>query len=323
MAHSVSDQRDSPSNRLRKNLDLAEREVLSLRPEQVAVYLRRLDEIEEQFEALEAGGLDLRGERTRQESLISRLESEPALITKPAAQLGGLVALRQQHPPATGSWWHVDVIEAERRRQLMRRLVTAVSVLVGLVLAAYIAITYVFPPDPNAVLSSGATSQLPELVARGEWEVADALIAETLNQLTVDDVELLIWQSMVAEHLGRQAEADAALEKAQALAAGNEAVFWATVGNVYLAAGKLERALAAADASLAIDPDEAQAYFVRASVAEIRGEVAVAVENFEKAFELAAENNPQLAVIARVRMGMLLQSAPPIGPVTTTVPAGP
>lgn len=323
MAHSVRDQRDSPSNRLRRNLDDAERELLSLRPEQVANYLLRLDEIEEQFLTLEAGGLDLRGERTRQESLVSRLESEPALITRPATQVGGLAALRQQHPPASGPWWHVDVIEAQRRRILIRRLVTSLTVLVGLILAAWITITYIFPPDPNAVLSSGATGQLPDLVARGEWEAADTLIAETLAQLTEDDVELLIWQAVVAEELGRTEESQEAMAKAKELAANNLAAFWATVGNVYLTAGKLDQALAAADEATAIDPNEAQAYFVRASVAEIRGEVPVALENFERAFDLAAESNPQLAVIARVRMGMLLQSAPPISPITTTAPAGP
>ena len=324
MAHSVQDQRDSPGDQLRSALDEAERAVLRLRPDQVEGFLSGLDRLEKQFQTLEAGGLDLLGERTRQESLVSRLDGQPQLVTKPAAQVGGLAALRQKNPPASADWWHLDAVEAQRRRDLIRRLFTSLGVLVGVILAIYITLTYVFPPDPNAVLSSGATGQLPDLIARGEWEAADTLIAQTLAQLTVDDVEMFIWQSVVAAHFERQEEADAAFARARALVpADHQAVFWSTVGNVRLAAGDLAGALAAANEALAIDPNEAQAYFVLASIAESEGDVPGAIAAFEKAFEMAVDKNPQLAVIARVRMGMLMQSGPPARPVTTTAPAGP
>lgn len=324
MAHSVRDQRDSPANQLRAALDEAERSVARLGSDEVEPFLVRLDWMEEQFARMESDGLDLRPERTRQESLLSRLESEPALITRPAAHAGGLAALRANHPPATGGWWHLDVLEAERRRRLMRRLVTSVSVLVGVLLAIYITITYVFPPDPNAVLASDASGRLPELVSNGKWEEADALLASTLSRMTETDPELLIWRSVVSAHLGRQAEAEEAFAQAQAATpAGREAVFWSTVGNVYLAAGDLAKADEAARKALAVDPNEAQAYFVLGSIGELTGDIQMALENFDKAFELASESNPQLAVIARVRMGMIMQGAPPVGPVTTTVPAGP
>ena len=324
MAHSVLDHRDSPANQLRTALDDAEKNVLRLRPDQVESFLSGLDRLEEQFQALEAGGLDLLGERTRQHSLVSRLHGQPQLVIKPAAQVGGLAALRQKNPSASADWWHLDVVEAEQRRRLMRRLFTSLGVIVGVILAIYIVLTYVFPPDPNAVLSSGATGQLPDLIARSEWEVADTLIAQTLAQMTVDDVELFIWQSVVAAHFERQKEADDAFAQAKALVpADRQAVFWSTVGNVRMAAADLAGARAAAAEALAIDPDEAQAYFVLASLAEIEGDVRAAIDAFEKAFELAADENPQLAVIARVRMGMLMQGALPAGPVTTTAPAGP
>ncbi len=324
MAHSVRDHRDSPANQLRAALDDAEVAVGQLRPDRVESFLRQLDQLENQFQTLEAGGLNLLGERTRQASLISRLDSQPQLVTKPAAQVGGLAALRKKNLPASGEWWHLDAVEAEQRRRLMRRLFTSLGVIVGVILAVYVALTYIFPPDPNAVLSSGASGQLPDLVARGEWEAADRLIIDTLDQMTVDDLELLIWQSVVAAHLGRQREADDAFAQAQVLApADRQAVFWSTVGNVRLAAGDLAGATDAANRALAIDPNEGQAYFVLASVAEANGRIAEAIAAFEKAFDLTAESNPQLAVIARVRMGMLMQSGPPMDVVTSTAPAGP
>jgi len=323
MAHSIQDHRDSPANRLRAALDGAEKIVARLKVDEVENFLVGLDRMESQFQALTAGGLDLRPEYTRLESLISRLHGQPKLITAPAAQVGGLSSLRQKNPPAIGEWWHLDAVEAARRQKLIRRLVTNLATILGVLLIGYILLTYIFPPDPNAVLSSGATGQLPDLIARGEWEAADKLIAETLAQMTEDDVEMFIWQSVVARHFGREKEADAAFAKAQAaVPLENQPVFWSTVGNVYLAARDMAGATAAAQEALAINPDEGQAYFVLASVAEAAGDVPGAIAQFEKAFELTADNNPQLAVIARVRMGMLMQSAPSMGVMTTTVPSG-
>jgi len=323
MAHSVQDQRDSPSNRLRASLDNAEKAVLRLKAEEVEGFLVRLDQIVEQLDALEANGMELTGERTRFESLLSRLQGQPHLVTRPAAHVGGLAALRTKNPPAAGEWWYLDAVEAQNRRNAIRRLLTSLGVLVGVLLVIYVALTYIFPPDPNAVLSSSTTGRLPDMAAAGEWEAAYTLITETLVQLTEEDVELRIWQSVVAEKLGRQEEADAAFAQAQAgINATDQSVFWSTVGNIRIAAGDLAGAVAAANQALAVNPEESQAYFVLASVAEINGNVPEALDYFDKAFEFASISNPQLAVMARVRMGMLLQRAPQSGPMTTTVPAG-
>ncbi len=324
MAHSVQDHRNSLANQLRNSLDEAEKAVLRLKAEEVEPFLLGLDELDCQFQTLESDGLDLRGERTRQGSLVSRMNRHPKLITAPASPMGGLAALRQKHPTATDEWWFLDVVEAERRGKLIRRIVTNLGVLAGVILLIYVGLTYIFPPDPNAVLSSNASGRLPELAAAGEWEEADKLIAETLAQMTADDPELLIWQSVVAGHFGRQEEADTAFAKAQAsVPAEKLSGFWSTVGNVRMAAGDVAGAFAAAQEALAIDPNEAQAYFVLASLAEADGNVPEAIGYFEKAFELATDSNPQLAVIARVRMGMLMQSGPPMVPMTTTNTSGP
>ncbi|MCB0062098.1 MAG: hypothetical protein KDE19_08290, partial [Caldilineaceae bacterium] len=63
--------------------------------------------------------------------------------------------------------------------------------------------------------------------------------------------------------------------------------------------------------------------FLLANIAEQTNDIATAIEMFERTFTLAEDDNPQLAVIARVRLGNLLQRAPgmqPTTPVTETVP---
>ena len=74
--------------------------------------------------------------------------------------------------------------------------------------------------------------------------------------------------------------------------------------------GDLEGAEAAADHALEISPSEAQAFFLLAGIAEARGDFLTAIDLFNKTFDLAEADNPQLAVIAKVRMGQLLQSPP-------------
>ena len=46
------------------------------------------------------------------------------------------------------------------------------------------------------------------------------------------------------------------------------------------------------------------------TVAEVRGDTGAAIELFEKTFQLAADSNTQLAAVARIRMGTLLQRPP-------------
>ena len=45
-----------------------------------------------------------------------------------------------------------------------------------------------------------------------------------------------------------------------------------------------------------------------ANIAEFRGENKIAIDLFEKTYELAEESAPDLAAISRVRMGTLMQS---------------
>ena len=50
-----------------------------------------------------------------------------------------------------------------------------------------------------------------------------------------------------------------------------------------------------------------QGYFLLGTVAEVGGDTGAAIDVFEKTFQLAADSNTQLAAIARIRMGTLLQ----------------
>ena len=86
-----------------------------------------------------------------------------------------------------------------------------------------------------------------------------------------------------------------------------QVAYWWTLGMVRLAIGDLEEACTAGNEALALDPSDPQGYFLLGTVAEVRGDTGAAIDFFEKTFQLAADSNTQLAAVARIRMGTLLQ----------------
>ena len=108
--------------------------------------------------------------------------------------------------------------------------------------------------------------------------------------------------------MGQDERAKEALAEAKSLVpAGKLVAYWWSLGSVQLSVGDLEDARTAAFEAIGLDVSDPQGYFLLASVAEVKGDTVCAVDLFEETFQLAADSNPQLAVIARVRMGNLLQ----------------
>lgn len=309
MAYSVREERQSLANSLREDLAQAERIIVQVRRENVAPFLQLLDRIEDRFGQLETFGVDLRPEYTRWTSLHSKLQREAGRVVRAADLAGGLEKLRQNNAPARGAWWHLDTVVAANRRHLIRRLSISIGTIAILLVSVWALLTYVFPPDPNTVIVSEATSSLQQLAFEDRWPEALAVIDEAKAQLTEPDVELLIWEAVIAEKIGQTGRAQEALTAAKArVAADQQAAYLWTLGSIRLSVGDLEEARAAGDEALALDPNDPQGYFLLANVAEEEGDTITAIDLLEKTFELAADGNPQLAVIARVRMGNLLQS---------------
>jgi tetratricopeptide (TPR) repeat protein len=308
MAYSVREERQSLAVSLREDIAKAERSIVQLRRDNVESFLQLLDGIEERFAQLESSGLDLRTELTRWVGLQSKLRREANRISRVLDLAGGLAQLRQDNPPAQGLWWHLDEVVAAARRSLIRRLGITTGTIVGILAIVWVLLTFVFPPDPNTVIASEAISTLHQLAFDGRWEDALAVIEGAKAQLTKPDAELLIWEGVIRDKLGQSDRATEALAEAKALVpAGKLVSYWWTVGSVWLSVVDVEKARSAANKAIAFDASDPQGYFLLASVAEVEGNTRCAIDLFDKTFQLASESNAQLAVIARVRMGNLLQ----------------
>jgi tetratricopeptide (TPR) repeat protein len=323
MAHTVESRADSPANQLRDALDRAERLVVTVDRHTVEELLVLLDAIRQSFIDLSGDGVDLRPEDVRWRSILNRLMSRPGPIVNAAAAAGGYAPLRAKHPPAEDIWWHLDSFVAQRRRKAALRLVTTIVAIVAGAAILYYAINTLFPPDPAAVMMVDATSSISQLIQQERWDDALAVVDEALTELP-NEPELLIWRTVLLEHLGRADEAEEALQKAQDVYPARAALFWTVLGNTRFQAADLDGAEAAGQKAIELDPDEPQAYLLLGGLAEMRGDMNTAIEMFEKTVALAEETSPELVVIAKVRLAQALQRpnlpTPPAGEPLTPAP---
>lgn len=306
MAHAIESRANIPANRLRDALDRAERLIVNVNQDTVEELLVLFDQIEQMFEELSASSIDLRPEEVRWQSLQNRIFSRPLPIVRAANRAGGMRSLRAKHPPANAAWWKLDGLVVERRRKSTIRLIATILILVGIAGGLYWGVNTLFPPDPDAVLMVDTTAQVDRFVMNQQWEEALALVDQTL-ELLPDEPELWIWKSVLHEQLG---EADAAAEartEAQRTLADQPAQFWILLGTTRFQVGDIAGAEDAGNQAIVVDPDEPQAYLLLGGVAEAQGDVPTAIEMFDRTYELAEFSNPELAVIARVRLGQLLQ----------------
>lgn len=320
MAHAIESRATSPANELRDRLDQAERQVVTLTGANVANFLLLLDQIEQMFSDLAPTQTDLRPEAGRWESLLNRLNSQPGPVVRAATQAGGLAQLRAQHPPAASFWWTLDAEVARRRTQAIKRAVVTIGTVVGLVALLLWGVNFFFPPDPAAVLITNATSKTQQLILEQKWAEALGEI-QTARQTLPQEPELLIWEGVLLEQLGQIDQAQTVLAQAQQQVADRPLAYWIELGNIRLQVGNLAGAEQAAQQGMTLAPDDPQANFLVGNIAEAKGEIFKAIEVFSRTFALAENDNPQLAVIARVRMGNLMQRADifATAPATTTI----
>jgi tetratricopeptide (TPR) repeat protein len=320
MAYSVETTTRTPITQLREALDKAERLVVQVDGSSIAEFLTLLDNIEAQFEEIAKDEADVRPEGTRWESLLQRVNNRPDNIVRAAHVAGGMEKLRAAHPPAESFWWHLDAEVTRRRIQSVRRLVTTLVVAALVVVGGYYAINFFFPPNPEAVLMVETSSSLDRLIAEGRWQDALDVVAAARIQLP-NNPELIIWQAVLNERIGNAEGAAAALAEARRVLADQPLQLLIYLGNTRLRAADIDGAQAAGDEAMALSPDDPQVSFLLGGVAEARGDIPTAISYFDQTFVLAEESNPQLAVIARVRMGNLLQNPGSlISPAATPTP---
>ncbi len=292
---------------LRDALEQAERQVVRLDKTNITAFLVGLDRIEELFAQYGPDKSAVRSEASRWESLRQRIATTPGLVVGAAANAGGLSKLRAQHAPALGPWWHLDGAVAQRRTQTLTRAGMIIGAIVAVVLVWWGVTTFL----PSTGAPTDTTTDIEQLVTAQQWPEALAAVT-TARQTQPDDAELLVWEAVLHEQMGDAPQAQTSLAQAQQKFVGTSAAFWTLVGTQRQQAGNLDGADQAGQQALADAPQDAQVTFLLGSVAEARGDMVQAADYFSQTITLAGDANPELGVIARVRMGNLSQRIEPL-----------
>jgi len=279
--------------------------------EEVLRYIALLDDIEEAVPRLESQyGVDLKPERTRLETLENITRSKARrLVGEAGASVLAQARLRLD-PPDEKWWWYLDRMVAEQRQETVRRwskrgLLGAVLLLVGL-----LAYNRFLAPSPEEQAFSMRSSAGEGYLVQGDFEAALPEL-EAAVALNPQDVGARLQLAVAYEQLGRADDAAEQLDWGRQLA-GSEADYYASLSLVYYRLGvggiewASEKAYEAAEAAVMADDGSALAHFALASAYELQGENAKAIEEFELASNISQDAS--LTVMARMRMGMLMQS---------------
>ena len=307
MAYSIESSSSSPVAQLRQDLAELEKLLVKVNAGHLVRTLELLDLCFEAMHDLQQQGVDLKGEEGLWTGFEFKLQISAGQFVKAAKSHGGLSTLRASHPGSTGFWWHLDdTYRAQNRKELTKWLRWG-GFAVGVIATIYIMLTHVFPPDENAVLVGSVLHELESMVNVQEYQGALDLIDENLEE-TLRSEELLIWAGILEEQLGNPESTVRYFSEAFNTPYLPPARVWATIGTNRLRIGDLEGAECSGLAALEIDPEFPLGNFLIAGVAEAMGNPARAVEYFNLTADYAFDKEPQIAVVARVRLGYLMQS---------------
>jgi tetratricopeptide (TPR) repeat protein len=270
-----------------------------------------MDEIMVQWPELEAMGADLRAERIRWESLQAQiLRRGPRLLrTLPARH--SLSAMRQaKSPPQNHWWWWLDERLAQERKRQITRVVAIGSAVVIIGVIATFVLSRLFPVDPAVREVHRLQSAIDQALISGQDYAIVRDLAQQAVAIVPDDPDLRLLLGVAYQVLDETALVEEQWAMARRLLE-DEGAFLARRGRTYLMFNRSHEALQDEAAAVALQPDSATAHFFLGMALEATGQTSEAVEAYTRAAELAGRDDPQLVVMARTRLGALLQQPAP------------
>lgn len=297
----------TPADRLREALNLAELQVTNLRGtgSQALELLHLLDRSAQGLAELEAGGVDVRAERVRFETVQRQLRRRQGhFLAEAGAVLREERAIVQ--PDRARWWWFLDEEAARQRRHQLQRILTW-SLVVGLFLAvAYTVYDRFIAPPPEVRQAFQHSARGESLIEEGDLRAALAEF-EAAAALTPDDPDPWLWQGVIHFERNELDDAQVAFDAARSLYE-TDSDFLLARSMAYLRLGDLAAASGDIEQAIAQNPQAGRGYYVRANIATEQEEYAAAIADLERAADLArAAGDTQLEATARTQRAMVVQ----------------
>jgi Tfp pilus assembly protein PilF len=242
--------------------------------------LHLFDRIDLELSGFGVAGLDVRAERVRYGNMQQRLRDKRDLFL---AEVGTrLYEEREKIQPDHDKWWWFLDEEAASQRSRRRRLWLLGA---GLLLVALVSAEFVVGPSSRERTANRRAQSGKDLAKEGD--LAGALVEfGAAAEADSDDPSLWVWQGVIHHELGELEQAEMAFSRAVGMYK-TELEFLVDCCMAYLDIGDLDAASVRTEQAVIQYPESADAHFVRALIANRRGDCNAAVTDYERAAELA------------------------------------
>lgn len=306
----------TPADELRDLLTRAEKRVVTPGDGGGAPELYAwLDEIAGLWPALIASGADLRGEKARWQSLQGEIKTRANAVLRAWQHAGGLAAARLAgNPDRDNWWWWLDEQTTAQRSSRRKRAALIVGIVVLALALGSQALRVLLPVDPVVRDVYRLRESARRALDAGDTAGALASYQQAIER-SPNDPQLLVMQGVLSEQLGDLNAAASAFDAARA-ASLDDAAYHIERGFAYLEVLAPEKALEEGMQAVQAAPQDGRAWMLVGSARERLGDSAGALDAYTQASTVAAESDPEIAAIARIRMAGMLQSMQETAPIT-------
>jgi len=278
------------------NIDYLNQDILKM--------LTLRDEIEDLLLNLEKRGTDLTADKIRLETFDTIVRKKMKIIyRKLTASLNPVSYREEKKIPRFHWWWYLDELLKEKRAQMGKRWLIRGGIAAIALLAAYIVMTKVIPQPKQSVIYQ---EEADKLYQEGKLEEAIEIYKKA-QALDPDNSNIPLMLGMIYEDKGRLNKANDYFERARLLSS-HKIDFYNSRGMTYFQKGKLDKAILDVKKALEIDPNSAFSHFLLGNIYEAENKIAEAIAEYQIVSDL--DQDPNLTVMARFKMGMIMQRAP-------------
>lgn len=262
------------------------------------------DEIEDLLLNLEKRETDLEADKIRLETFDTIIRKTMKMVyRKLSAILNPLPYREERKIPRSHWWWYLDELLKEKRARARKRWLVKGGTAAVALLAVYIILTKVVPQPRQSVIYQGEANRLYE-----QGKLDEAInVYKKAQDLEPDNSTIPLMLGVICQDQELLDKANDYFERAKLLSS-RKIDFYNSRGMVYFRKGNWEKAILDVKKALEIDSDSAFSHFLLGNIYEVENKITEAIIEFQIVSDLAQD--PQLTVMARFKMGMIMQRAP-------------